>query len=73
MSVLTNDEKEIIECMRDAWLAQSCPLYGGLCYQQVFDLLDKLEVDKTPAVEHLEEFERCANKIVQEMKDKGDL
>ena len=54
--VLTNDEKEIIECMRDAWLNQSCPLYGSLSYQQVFDLLDKFGVDKTPAVKHLEQY-----------------
>lgn len=39
---LTEDEKEIIECLRDAWVEQHMPLYGNLCYQQVYDLLDKL-------------------------------
>jgi len=39
---LTEDEKAIMDCLRDAWVAQDMPLYGRLCYQQVYDLFDKL-------------------------------
>lgn len=52
--MLTEQEKEVVECLLSAWTKGDMPLYGGLCYQDVYDLMDKLGVDKTDAVAELE-------------------
>jgi hypothetical protein len=57
---MQKEEKEIVECMFNSWIDDDMPLYGGLSYQQVFDLLDKLDIDKSPAVKRIEELEKWA-------------
>jgi len=42
--ILTEDEKEIIECLVAGWRKSGCSLYGNLCYKQVDELMEKLGV-----------------------------
>ena len=43
---MSEEEKEILNCMVQAWDENNAPLPGDICYQQVFDLLDKLGLDR---------------------------
>ncbi len=45
MMDLTKREQEVVECWITAWLKDDMRLYGGLCYQDTIDLLDKLGID----------------------------
>jgi hypothetical protein len=47
--MLTDCEKEVIECLLHGWTQSEMSLYGGLCYQDVFDLMKKLGIDTTEA------------------------
>lgn len=59
---LTDREKEVLECMRNGWIKGQMPLYGGLCYQDVLDLLDKLGIDKSPIEEELDHWQQIADR-----------
>ncbi len=65
--MLTEREKEIVECLLREWTRGDMSLYGGLSYQDVFDLMKKLGVDTTEAEAELEnrtaEFRRIAGKL----------
>ena len=58
--MLSDDEKEIIECMFSAWLDKDMPLYGGLCYQQVIDLMVKLDISPQPIEDRIRHLEHMA-------------
>ena len=64
------DEREIqvLECLLRGWSRAERPLYGGLCYQDVFDLMRKLGVDSTEAEMLFEEETKRMNEIVVQMK-----
>ena len=51
--MLDNNEKEILECLVRGWINSDLPLYGGLSYQAVMDLVQKLGGDPKPIELHL--------------------
>lgn len=52
--MLSEREREIIECLLREWTQGDMSIYGGLSYQDVFDLMKKLGVDTTEAETELE-------------------
>jgi len=45
--MLTEREREVLECMLQRWIDSDMPLHGGLCYNDVVNLMDKFGVDRT--------------------------
>ena len=60
-------EKQVLECLLLGWSKADMPLYGGLCYQDVFDLMRKLGVDPSEAETFLEEETKRMNEIVRQL------
>ena len=52
---LNGREKEVLECLLSCWTRDEFRLYGNLSYQDVFDLMAKLGVDSSGALEALED------------------
>ncbi len=58
MSNLNEREMEALNCIVRVWQDADSPLPGGLCYQDVLDLLEKLGADKpTKLLDTLEYYE----------------
>lgn len=65
IEMLNEREREVVECLLNGWTKGDMSLYGGLCYQDVFDLMKKLGIDSTEAEAELDarvaEFRRLCN------------
>lgn len=70
--MLNEREREVIECLLHGWTLGEMPLYGGLCYQDVYDLMDKLGVDKSEAVKALDDFVQEAKLVQEEISQQQD-
>ena len=44
--MLNNHEIEIINCLVEGWVRDEARIPGGVCYQDVFDLLEKLGAEQ---------------------------
>lgn len=66
---ITRQDREILECLRDGWLKAEMPLYGGLSYQHVLNLLDKLDIDATC----IEETLNVWDSKIKEMRENGQI
>jgi len=55
---MTEEQKEILECMFRAWINGGMPLYGGLSIQMVLDYMESLGIDIEPAENNLAELEK---------------
>lgn len=53
-------QREIFECLFKAWSENNMPLYGGYCYQEVFELMESFGVDTSEAKKTLDDLERRA-------------
>lgn len=60
---LTEREKEILNCMVGAWEENEAPMVGGVSYAEVFELLERLGLQKPEKlIQRLKEYESLAKK-----------
>jgi len=72
--MLTEREREVVECMLRGWLRAEMPLYGGLAYIDVMNLMDKFGVDKSELVEQVQWWQDLADRTRRERDGKvGEL
>lgn len=69
---LSDKEREIIECMANAW-DNDGGLYGGLSCQMVSDLLQKLDITVPPKLAQLcsDDFDPTEENILKFVSDSG--
>jgi hypothetical protein len=57
--MLTDREKEILNCMVNAWQNNDAPMIGGCSYAEVFETLERLGLMKPEKLEaDLNNFQR---------------
>lgn len=55
--ILTEHEREILECIVDGWADSDFPLIGRACYNDVVKLLDKLGANTERVHTMISEFD----------------
>lgn len=63
--ILTQHDKEIIECVINQWAELSLALYGGISYNCVYDFCKKLDIAIPKELEYI-----CSEKYEKDMNEK---
>ena len=60
--LITNTDREILRVMAHQWFINEMRLPGGICYQDVIDMLKRFGVNPPPIETALKAFENIAKK-----------
>lgn len=62
--MLTQREKEILNCMVETWEENNAPMIGDCCYQEVFETLERLGLMKPEKLEaELQRYQRMVDEL----------